>query len=168
MDRSGGGVMGDRVAAITGRCDPGMGPSPAGGVIADGIAARTGNCTVGNNTCTTAVCNNPNMYPNYFLTDKRLVNLFIVPYAALKGLQADDGVPITDFGKFYVTGWGGNGANADLCPGDDKFNPDGDLLGNGEIVGYFVESVSSNTGPTDPNITCVIGQIRPCEAVLVR
>lgn len=165
------------------QCAP-MATGLQGSVIADGIAARTGNCgNVQSNSCGgQPVCNNPNRYANLLAgngdpSDPRIVKLFIVPFASLKGLQAQDGVPISDFGVFYITGWGGNGANADPCTGnvpnqgdppDDTLNPDGQPLGNGEIVGYFIEFTGPNTGPTDPNATCVIGQIRPCRAVLVR
>ncbi len=88
------------------------------------------------------------------------MKLFIVPYGAFKGVNAQDGLPLSDFAAFYVTGWGGNGANANPCNGDDPAQP-------GEIVGYFVEFVGPNIGPVDPDATCVVGQIRPCRAVLV-
>jgi hypothetical protein len=164
-------------------CSP-MATGLQGSVIADGIAARTGNCeNISNNGCTGhPVCMNPNRYADWVNgqgdpADPRIVKLFIVPYGSLKGLQAQDGVPILDFATFYITGWGGNGANADPCTGDvpavgdapdDTLNPSGQPLGNGEIVGYFIEFVGPNVGPVDPNANCVIGQIRPCRAVLVR
>ena len=89
------------------------------------------------------------------------MKLFIVPYGAFKGVNAQDGVPLLDFASFYITGWGGNGSNNDPCSGDDAAQA-------GEIVGYFIEFVGPNTGPVDPNAVCVVGQIRPCRAVLVR
>ena len=148
---------------------PGFSP----GVIADGIAARTGNCTDGNlsdpnkNSCSSTACIHPNRYAQWLAgTSKdtaRIVDVFVVPYGAFKGVNAGDGVPLSDFAKFYVTGWGGNGANGNPCPvpPDDPAQP-------GEIVGYFIEFVGPNTSPVDHNATCVIGQIRPCRAVLVR
>jgi hypothetical protein len=146
---------------------PGFSP----GVIADGIAARTGNCTDSNlndpnkNSCANTACIHPNQYVQWLAgtsTDKsRIVDVFVVPYGAFKGVNAGDGVPISDFAKFYVTGWGGNGASGDPCSGDDPAQP-------GEIVGYFVEFVGANTNPVDLDATCVLGQLTPCRALLVR
>lgn len=141
-------------------------PGFSASVIADGIAARTGNCTgIQNNSCSQTQCLHPNEYQEWLAgtsTDQsRIIKLFIVPYAAFKGVNAQDGLPLSDFASFYVTGWGGNGANANPCAGDDPAQP-------GEIVGYFIEFVGPNIGPTDPNANCVPGQLRPCRAVLVR
>ena len=141
-------------------------PGFSASVIADGAAARTGNCTnIQNNSCSQTSCIHPNEYTQWLAgtsTDEsRIVKLFIVPYGAFKGVNAQDGVPLLDFASFYITGWGGNGSNNDPCSGDDAAQA-------GEIVGYFIEFVGPNTGPVDPNAVCVVGQIRPCRAVLVR
>ena len=143
---------------------PGFSP----GVIADGIAARTGNCTgIQSNTCNRTACLNPSNYPdtpdpNWVppLGDPRVVSLFVVPYGAFKGVNAADGLPITKFPKFYVTGWGGNGANRSPCPDDDPAEP-------GEIVGYFI-AFGQPGGPVDETLKCIPGDLTPCRAVLVR
>ena len=143
---------------------PGFSPN----VIADGIAARTGNCDgIQSNSCNRTSCNYPSNYPDIPDPawqpppgDPRVVNLFVVPYGAFKGVNAQDGLPITKFPKFYVTGWGGTGSNDDPCPDDDPAQP-------GEIVGYFI-AFGEPGGPVDPNLQCIPDDLTPCRAVLVR
>ena len=143
-------------------------PGFSASVIADGIAARTGNCDqIQSNSCSRTACNFPSRYPAdpdlLWVPepgDPRVVNLFVVPYGAFKGVNAQDGLPVTLFPKFYVTGWGGNGANRDPCPDDDPAQP-------GEIVGYFIERGNPG-GPVDESRSCVPGSLRQCNAVLVR
>ena len=89
-----------------------------------------------------------------------MVNLFVVPYGAFKGINAQEGVPITKFPRFYVTGWGGQGANRDPCPADDPALP-------GEIVGYFI-AFGEPGGPVDKSLSCIPGDLTPCRAILVR
>jgi hypothetical protein len=69
-------------------------------------------------------------------------------------------VPITDFGRFYVTAWSGSGANADMC------NDALPQTGSGEIDGHFVDLQS----PSDPDLTanCDPNQLRACVATLTR
>ncbi len=83
-----------------------------------------------------------------------------MPYGAFKGVNAQDGLPITKFPRFYVTGWGGNGSNDDPCPDDDPALP-------GEIVGYFI-AFGEPGGPVDETLSCIPGDLTPCRAVLVR
>lgn len=149
------------------KCVPAA-PGFTAGVMADGIAARTGNCvSIQNNSCSRTECINPSRYPATpdptwapEPGDPRVVNLFVVPYGAFKGVNAQDGLPITRFPKFYVTGWGGNGSNRSPCPDDDPAQP-------GEIVGYFID-FGQPGGPVDDTLDCVPGSLRPCRAVLVR
>ena len=167
------------------RCVPTV-PGSVGNPVSDGIKIRTGNC-VGNvnlssYTCQgNPPCSNPNTYDPLTKTfapgDKqRVVNLFIVPYQALKGIGGSNStqvLPILGFAAFYVTGWKGPGSSADTCTTDPDgptgpARPDQIPANNGEINGYFIEDVQPNTGPVDPNVTCVIGQLTPCRAVLVR
>ncbi len=79
---------------------------------------------------------------------------------AWDGVNAQDGLPITKFPRFYVTGWGGNGSNDDPCPDDDPALP-------GEIVGYFI-AFGEPGGPVDETLSCIPGDLTPCRAVLVR
>jgi hypothetical protein len=149
------------------KCVPAA-PGFSSSVIADGIAARTGNCVqIQNNSCAKTQCINPSKYPatpdpNWAAApgDPRVVNLFVVPYGAFKGVQAQDGLPITKFPRFYVTGWGGNGSNKSPCPGDDPAQA-------GEIVGYFI-AFGEPGGPVDQTSTCVPGDLTPCRTILVR
>ncbi len=151
-------------------------PGFSASVIADGIAAATGNCTdIQNNSCRRTACVHPNFYQAWKAgtsTDEaRIIKLFIVPYGAFKGVNAQDGLPISTFAAFYVTGWGANGnANADPCTTD----PDGagpgeadEVVNAGEIVGYFIKFVDYG-GPIDPLATCTLADLRQCRAVLVR
>ena len=149
------------------KCVPSA-PGFSSSVIADGIAARTGNCDqIQNNSCSQTSCNYPSRYPatpdpdwSAEPGDPRVVNLFVVPYGAFKGVNAQDGLPIVKFPRFYVTGWGGNGSNGNPCPDDDPALP-------GEIVGYFI-AFGEPGGPVDPNLSCIPGDLTPCRAVLVR
>jgi Putative Flp pilus-assembly TadE/G-like len=140
--------------------------------IADGMAIRTGNCSSvqANLTCNQTSCMHPNGYANYIDPTKndpnaqyRIVKLFVMPYGAFKNVNiGQESLPVLDFAAFYVTGWGGQGAsNNDPCAGDDPALA-------GEVVGHFFEFVGPNDAPPDPNAQCVVGQIRPCEATLVR
>jgi hypothetical protein len=148
------------------RCAPGA-PGLSATQIADGIAAHTGNCTINNNNngCTgTPTCVNANHFvagqtPSN--SDPRLVAIFLVPYGAFNGNNGGSfAVPVTDVGRFYVTSWGGSGANADPCAGDAALPP-------GEIDGHFVDVLPIDSTP-DPTQNCDINQLRACLATLVR
>lgn len=165
------------------RCVPTV-PGNVGNPVSDGIKIRTGNCEGNINfvsyTCTgNPPCMNPNTYDPVTKTfapgdQRRIINLFIVPYQALKtaiGSNSSQTVPLLGFASFYVTGWGGNGSSQDRCTTD----PDGagparpdDPAQSGEIVGYFVEDVDPDSGPVDANATCVVGQLTPCRVSFVR
>ena len=108
----------------------------------------------------------------------RVVNLFIVPYQASKGLTGQgDELPVLGFASFYVMNWtGSNGNQSDHCP-DTTFDHDHNAstaqiaLPNppaGAISGVFVETVDYEPGPVDPTAICVEGQLTPCRVALVR
>ncbi len=153
---------------------PGFSPP----VVAGGISAAIGNCSnINNNSCQQHTCTNPNYYnplnPGQWALQggtpsQRVVKLFIVPYGAYKNTGPQDGLPILNFAAFYVTGWQGQPADANPCTADPPGPaiPD-EIPAVGEIVGYFVNWTEPG-GPYDPNSTCVIGQLTPCTAVLVR
>jgi hypothetical protein len=94
-------------------------------------------------------------------SDPRLITVFIVPYGSFVGVNGGStSVPVIDFGRFYVTAWGGNNAsNTDPCPDN--------LVGiqPGEIDGRFVDLAPQ--GNPDPNGVCDLNQLRPCLATLV-
>ena len=56
-----------------------------------------------------------------------MINLFIVPYQASKGLTGQgDELPVLGFASFYVMNWtGSNGNQSDHCP-DTTFDHDHD------------------------------------------
>jgi hypothetical protein len=147
-------------------CGPGA-PGLSGGQIADGIAAHTGNCIVNNNNngCATAQCVNTNKYVAGTIpdsSDPRLITLFIVPYGAFNGQTGGSySVPIIDFGRFYVTAWGGTNGNADVCVGDNTAG-----LSTGDVVGHFVDVPTQ--GDPDLTASCTPTQLRPCQATLIR
>ncbi len=140
--------------------------------IADGMAIRTGNCSSvqPNLSCNKASCMHPSGYADYIDPTKtdpnapyRVVKVFVMPFGAFKNVNiGQESLPVLDFAAFYVTGWGGQGnSNNDPCAGDDA-------AASGEIVGHFVEFTGPDEAPVDTNAQCVVGQIRPCEATLVR
>jgi hypothetical protein len=143
--------------------------------LARGIAFRTGNCAnsldPNATTCSVVQCNMPNRYDEYFtdkstpinLTDRRFVKVYVVPFGGFKG-PADGAVPVLDIAHFYVTGWGALDPNLrDQCAGNEN-----QRVRPGRIAGYFVSTVSPNTGPAEPSQPCDPASLRPCRAVLVR
>ena len=100
-------------------------PGMSTGQIGDDIAVATDNCdNINNNSCQQFDCNYDGNYdgkarqpervasswaaiPGY----PRVVNLFIVPYQASKGLTgAGDAIPVLGFASFYVMNWTGSNA----------------------------------------------------------
>ena len=91
--------------------------------------------------------------------DPRLVLLFMVPFGAFR-TTGQSLFPITSFGAYYITGWGGNGGgNDDPCPGADTNVPAGWLSGH-FIKLKLPSNTSGGTVPCDPSSTT------PCVAVL--
>jgi hypothetical protein len=82
-----------------------------------------------------------------------------VPFGAFRQ-QGRALYPITNFGAFYITGWGGNGGgNDDPCPGADSNVPTGWL--SGHFIKYKLPSNSGGgLGP------CTISTTTPCVVVL--
>jgi len=93
--------------------------------------------------------------------DPRLVLLFMVPFGAFR-TSGNKLFPITNFGAYYITGWGGNGGgNDDPCPGADPGIPAGWL--SGHFVTYRLPS-NNNGG----NGACDPAGTNPCVAVLTQ
>jgi hypothetical protein len=93
--------------------------------------------------------------------DPRLVLLFMVPFGAFR-TSGNKLFPITNFGAYYITGWGGNGnGNDDPCPGADANIPAGWL--SGHFVTYKLPS--NNFGG---NGNCDPGGTNPCVAVMTQ
>jgi len=92
--------------------------------------------------------------------DPRVVVLFMVPFGAFRG-TGNALFPITNFGAFYITGWGGNGGgNDDPCPGADPGVPGGWL--SGHFIKYKLPSNNGGgTGQCDSSTN-------PCVAVLTQ
>jgi len=165
---------------------PGLRPP----TIGEGMSAATDNCdryTGGGgdnaNQCQQTRCNVQGNYdgipgnPDGWVTtgsseDPRVVNLFVIPYQALKGSSGSDPeetVPILRGAAFYVMNWTGQNANnSDPCP-DRTFGaitvPDPPP---GSAIGVFVSTVKFTSGPVDPNATCTLDMLDPCRPVLVR
>ena len=101
------------------------------------------------------------------------MNLFIIPYQALKGSTGGDPqetVPILEFASFYVMNWTGSNTNqSDPCP-DRTFDPDGSGPASaitvpdpprGAMTGVFVKTVDYESGPVDATAICVPGPAGP-------
>jgi hypothetical protein len=111
-------------------------PGLSTGQIGDDIAVATDNCdNINTNSCQSFDCNYDGNYDGKGTTDgwtvnggrdgesppnpekrgsayPRIVNLFIVPYQASKGLTgAGDEIPVLGFASFYVMDWGGANSN---------------------------------------------------------
>ncbi|MBD0328517.1 MAG: hypothetical protein ICV64_00205 [Thermoleophilia bacterium] len=99
--------------------------------------------------------------------DSRIVQLFMVPFGALRGTGSSELFPVIDFGTFYIRGWGGNNpSDDDPCPdpviGNENKVAKGFLLGN--FINYTVSS-GQGTGSGSP---CDVNAFTPCIAVLTR
>jgi Putative Flp pilus-assembly TadE/G-like len=158
-------------------------PGLSTGQIGDDIAVATQNCdNINNNSCQTFDCNYDGNYdgktgspvqPWIVKSDSRyprVVNLFIVPYQASKGLTGSgDTIPVLGFASFYVMNWtGANNNQSDPCPDRTWGNITVPDPPKGAITGVFIETVDYEPGPVDPNATCVEGQLTPCRVTLVR
>ena len=166
-------------------------PGGKTGQVGDWMSVATKNCSnVNSNSCQSTSCLNDGNYDgkpgntNGWVQQggnsgyPRVVDLFLVPYQALKETQGSgDPVPILGFASFYVMNWRGNSGNGnDPCP-DTTFDADGDPATpqvslptppRRAISGVFVETVKYEPGPVDPLATCVArsvdavqGQARP-------
>jgi len=91
--------------------------------------------------------------------DPRIVNLFMVPFGAFRGSGAESLVPVTNFGTFYISGFGLPGSDDDPCAGADP-------APNGYLIGHFIKYTAGSQG-TGPSI-CQPGSATPCVAVLVK
>lgn len=107
-------------------------------------------------------------FPNFHIGDPRVVLVFMVPFGAFR----DSGktvYPITNFGAFYITGWGGKGNNSntdnnhnfndDPCPGADSGVDKGWL--SGHFISYVLPPGSGGIGgggTCDPSVTtpCIV------------
>jgi hypothetical protein len=88
--------------------------------------------------------------------DPRIVILFMVPFGAFR-TQGRALYPISNFGAFYITDWGGNGPDDDPC----GTNP----VSTGWMAGHFIKYVASpNVG--GGNGPCDFSTTTPCVAVL--
>jgi hypothetical protein len=158
-----------------------VGPGASVGQFTDGLLGRVFNsgqlCTGGGcPTATQAQCDDPdfvgrnnwNPSPNPYnwglgganngfpSADPRVVILFMVPFGAFRS-QGRALYPVSNFGAFYLTDWGGNGADDDPCGTDP--------VPTGWLAGHFIKYVTSpnvggGSGPCDFSTTT------PCVAVL--
>jgi hypothetical protein len=89
--------------------------------------------------------------------DPRIVILFMVPFGSFRG-QGRALFPISNFGAFYITDWGGNGQDDDPC-GSTGTVP------TGWLAGHFIKYVAGpNTGGGSG--ACDFSTTTPCVAVL--
>jgi hypothetical protein len=89
--------------------------------------------------------------------DPRIVILFMVPFGAFRS-QGRALFPISNFGAFYITDWGGNGQDDDPC-GSTGTVP------TGWLAGHFIKYVAGpNTGGGSG--ACEFSTTTTCVAVL--
>ena len=163
------------------RCVPTI-PGGKTGQVGDWMAVATDNCgNVQNNKCGNISCLVDGNYdgkpgkPNGWLQrggdsgDPRVIDLFVVPYQALKNAQGSgDPIPILGFASFYVMDWGGVQNDDDPCPDRTFGSVTIPAPAKRSITGVYVEKVEYEPGPVDPTATCVEGQLTPCRVALVR
>ena len=106
---------------------------------------------LGRNSCT-----DDNAWPNYPLTDRRIVPLFLTPFGSFSG-NGNNVVPVTGFGAFYITGY-----NGDPCP---NATPG---VAKGFMVGHFINYIVHDPGSTPSPKFCDINSLVPCIPVLVK
>ena len=147
----------------------GQGPK----IVPGGFDVATGNCDAlngGQNQCQKPACNYKSQYdlsnPNQTFdatVDKRVLKVFLVPYAGLKAVGGNGqsgAIEVAGFAAYYVTNWTGNPCAA----ADDLI----ERVPNGaDAVGHFVKIVDPN-GIPDPTKKCQLSDITPCVVVLVR
>jgi hypothetical protein len=157
-------------------------PGGKTGQVGDWMAVATDNCSnIHNNSCGNISCLVDGNYdgkpgkPNGWLqnggdsSDPRVIDLFVVPYQALKNAQGSgDPIPILGFASFYVMDWGGVNKDDDPCPDRTYGNVTIPEPAKRSITGVYVEKVEYEPGPVDPTATCVEGQLTPCRVTLVR
>jgi hypothetical protein len=106
---------------------------------------------LGGNSCT-----DDNAWPNYPLTDRRIVPLFLTPFGSFSG-SGNTVVPVTGFGAFYITGY-----NGDPCP---HATPG---VAKGFMVGHFITYIVDDPGAKPSPKFCDITSLVPCIPVLVK
>jgi hypothetical protein len=162
-------------------------PGGKTGQVGDWMSVATKNCDdIKNNSCKAITCNYDGNYdgkpsnPTGWGGDSsypRVVDLFLVPYQALKETQGSkDPAPILGFASFYVMNWMGSGGDGDPCP-DTTFDHDGNsatpqvtlpALSKQAISGVFINTVDYEPGPVDPNAVCTDDDLTYCRPTLVR
>lgn len=155
LDVGGNGfTVSDGIALRTGNCqNPAVDSAPAPGAKADCQASRY-------------TCNNPINYsggPNFpSAEDPRVVQLYVVPYGAYKGVKSGNKqvVPVLQLAAFYITGWKFN-RGVDPCA-----NNDNDKLGEAMLGGYFIKFVGPSGPVTDQ--VCDPDDITLCRVALTR
>lgn len=105
---------------------------------------------------------NPNTYPNWSPTDRRIVPIFLATNPT--GDPGRQVFPIEDFAWVYVTGWAGNDSDGGPCQG----------IGNtvaadpGTVRGYFIKYVGPNDGSAYGTTRCVDTDLGGCVPVMTR
>ena len=149
-----------------------MPTAPGGktGQVGDWMAVATKNCSnINNNSCQQITCNyerqlrreEPRPKPIGWKQQggdsryPRVINLFVVPYQALKTKQGSgDPVPILGFASFFVMDWGGvNNNDDDPCPDrtfDHDNNPATAQVRSQPVPKRSIRASSSRRSSTSP------------------
>jgi Flp pilus assembly protein TadG len=123
-------------------------PNPA--TAASNFNPSTGECAA-----------NPNRYPTYPSTDRRIVAVYLATNPT--GEAGRKTFPIRDFAHIYVTGWAGN-KDGGPCVGIG-----GTLAAKaGTVRGYLIKYVGPNDGSAYGTQTCLAADLGGCVPVLTR
>jgi hypothetical protein len=115
------------------------------------------------NSCTAP--NHWSQFPNIPKNDPRYLEVFLTPFGSFSG-NGSNTVPVTDFARFYITGWtasGGGFSNPCQGNGDDPV-PNNDP---GTIVGHFVKYIA-NVGQGTGGASCDLTAFGSCIGVMSR
>jgi hypothetical protein len=116
----------------------------------------------------------PVHWPVYSPLDQRLTQLIITDQIALLSAKAGDPVPVTNFGGFYITGWGSFAANGNSLSCSSVNDPPPLALSKSKanfvaIWGHFVRYIDpADVGNPNQLCTAAIAVITPCVAVLTK
>ena len=103
-----------------------------------------------------------------------MIDVFLTPFGTFSGTGSNETVPVIRAGRFYITGYTGQGGVQAPCssssgPGSglDVYSTRPAAPPAGNISGHFIKGVIPNGGGAT-NETCDLDEIGNCVAVLVK
>lgn len=124
----------------------------------------------------TNVCVNPSRWDEYWADgsleqseladDPRVVQVFLTPFGSFDGAGNDETVPVLQFAAFYVTGWTGQGGDANPCPVPPDDQPTDDK--GGYLIGYFINYLDRVNNGEGSGEICDFDSVQICVPVLTK